>query len=122
MKPVYKYGLYDRISGNKIVGQAGRIFPKNLIKKEQLILKTLEFSLGVECLVLEPITINKPLVVRNSAPEGLKGKKVYGEAIAYSKPFKKVKITAGHTHLQTILKDHALCIVNIPITSRQNQS
>ena len=122
MKPVYKYCLYASISGNKIIGRAGKIVPKNLIKKGQLVLKTLVFSLGVECSVLEPITINKPSVVKDSAPEGLIGEKIYGESEDYSRPFREVKITGGHTHLQTVLKDHAFCVINIPIKSRQNQS
>jgi hypothetical protein len=122
MKPVYKYCLDARISGSKIVGRAGTIIPKNLIRKEDLVLKTLVFSLGADCFVLEPITINKPLVIKDSAPEGLIGKKIYGEAEDFSRPFKKVKITGGHTHLQTVLKDHALCIIDIPIKSHQNQS
>lgn len=121
MKPNYKYGLYDSISGNRIIGWAGKIFAKNSIYKKGILLKTLEFFLGTECIVLEPITINKPSIVKDIVPEGLIGRKIHGEAEGYSR-FKKVKKTAPHRHWETVLKDNAYCVINIPIKSRQHLS
>lgn len=120
MKANYKFGLKDYITGDRIIGWAGRIFAKNQINKKGVVLKTLDFSLGAKCVVLEPMTINKPLMIKDSAPQGLIGKKIYGEAEDYSR-FEKVKITAGHTHLQTVLKHNVFCMINMPISSRQSQ-
>ncbi len=114
----YKYAFGDSISGERITGWAGRITPKKIHIKNGIKLKTLEFFLGAECLVIVPITIKPSSASNNSVAEGLRSKKIYGEGEDYSR-FLRVNRTSGHTHLQTTLQHHAFCVINIPISSRR---
>lgn len=113
----FKYQAGDSIQGKSIIGEAGTIFHKRTYSKNSVTLKALEFFKSAVCYLNVPITMEKTNTVCIDV-EGLKGKKIYGEAEDYSK-ITKVKHTHGHTQQQTVLKNNAYCVVSIPITSQQ---
>lgn len=113
----FKFNLGDRISGNSITGRVGIVSRKEIKRKDIIQLKTLIFSQSAESVINPPITKLNKTSTKTVITEGLRGKKIYGEAEDYSKII-KVKKTGGHTQQQTTLKGHAMCRITIPIISQ----
>lgn len=119
MEIKYKYNAGDSISAERITGWAGKLFEKGYLRKGSVTLKKFEFFLSAVCIQNIPVTSKKIVDKVNIILEGLKGHKIYGQAINNTRIMKVTK-TAGHTHWQTTLQNNAYCVINTPIKSRQN--